>query len=99
MEELTTKRTLLKDINRRRLKYLGHAIRNPRTNLMATVLQGRVESGRRRGRPITTYMSNIRNVTGLTLGEVVHRSRDRDDWRAVVARHGAATAGVGDADR
>ena len=99
LEELSTKRTLLKEINRRRLKYLGHAIRNPRTNLMATVLQGRVESGRRRGRPITTYMNNIRNVTGLTLGEVVHRSRDRDDWQAVVARHGAATAGVGDADR
>ena len=99
MEELLTSQTLLKDINRRKLKYLGHAIRNPKTNLMASIFQGRVEGKRNRGRPSMSYMDNIKAITGLTLGEVVHRSRDREDWRAVVARYEAVTDGKGVADR
>ena len=99
LEELLTSQTLLKDINRRKLKYLGHAIRNPRTDLMASIFQGRVEGKRNRGRPSMSYMDNIKSMTGLTLGEVVHRSRDREDWRAVVARYGAATDDNGVADR
>ncbi len=43
LEELLTSQTLLKDINRRKLKYLVHAIRNPKTNLMLSIFQGRVE--------------------------------------------------------
>ena len=44
-------------------------------------------------------MDNIKSITGSTLGEVVHRSRNRDDRHTVVARSGAATDGNGDADR
>ena len=99
LEELFTTRTLLKEINRRKLKFLGHAIRNPKTNLMASILQGRVEGKRNRGRPPMSYIDNVKSITGLTLGEVVHRSRDREDWRAVVARCEAATDGDGEADR
>ena len=36
------------------------------------------------------YMYMYIAISGLTLGQVIHR-RDRDDWRAVVARSEAAT--------
>ena len=44
-------------------------------------------------------MDNITSSTGLRIDEVVHRSTDRDDWRAVVAMSEAATDVHGDADR
>ena len=43
LEELGLQRSFLNEIKRRRLKYVGHAVRNPRTDLMSTVLQGKVE--------------------------------------------------------
>ena len=99
LEELSTSRGLLLEINKRRMKYIGHANRNPRTDLMATVLQGRIEGRRNRGRPPTSLMNNITASSGLSLSDVVHRSRDRQDWRAVVASTRAATFSRGDADR
>ena len=99
LEELSTKRILLQEINRRILKYVGHAVSNLKTYLMASILKGRVEGRQNRGRPSMSYMVNIFAISGLTLGQVIHRSRDRDDWRAVVARSEAATDDHGDADR
>ena len=99
LEELSTNRVLLQEINKRKLRYLGHAVRNPKTDLMSTILQGRVEGKRNRGRPQTLYMDNVTAISGLTLAGVMHRSRDREDWRTVVARSEAATDDHGDADR
>ena len=99
LEELSTNRVLMQQINRRKMRYLGHAVRNPKTNLMATILQGRVEGKRNQGRPQTLYTDNVTAISGLTLAGVMHRSRDREDWRTVVARSEAATDDHGDADR
>ena len=71
LEELSTNRVLLQEMNKRKLKYVGHAVRNPKTDLMATILQGRVEGRRNRGRPPMSYMDNITaNISGLVTGEV-----------------------------
>ena len=61
-----------------------------------------LEARRNRGRPATSYMDNMDNITssiGLRIDEVIHSSTDRDDWRAVVAMSEAATDVHGDADR
>ena len=96
---MAVKPELLSKINRRKLNYLGHANRNTRTNLMATVLEGKVEAKRNRGRQPISYMASITANSGLSLSDVVHKSRDRQEWRATVARLGAATIDPGDADR
>ena len=83
--ELGIERSLINEINKRRLTYTGHAIRSQKTDLMSTVLMGRVEGCRKRGRPAMFLIDNIRTTTGLSLDKVVHRSRDREGWRAVVA--------------
>ena len=98
LDELKLKPTLLIEINRRKLRYVGHALRNTKTDIMATVLQGKVDGKRNRGRPSTTLTNNITSISGLRLSEVVHRSGDRKAWRDVVMSHGAATFNVGDAD-
>ena len=85
--ELGIKRSLMNEINKRRLRYIGHAIRSQKTDLMSTALMGRVEGSRNRGRPTMSLMDNITTITGLSLGEVVHRSRDREGWGAICDIH------------
>ena len=48
---------------------------------------------------IISYKDNITAISGLRLSEVVHRSRDREDWRNVVMAYEAATLGIGDGER
>ena len=100
LNELGTIRKLLVLIQRRKLKYAGHAIRNVRTDLMSTVLQGKVEGKRNRGRPPASLASNITKTSGKKLQEVVRLSQDRECWREVVRTSCAAANTVtGDADR
>ena len=90
---------MLAEIDKRRLRYVGHANRNTQTNLMTTVLQGKVEGRRKRGRPPTSYIANITEISGLGgLHEIVELSRDRERWRALLALCGAPTVDSGDGD-
>ena len=98
LSELGIERSLMNEINKRRLRYIGHAIRSKKTDLMSTALMGKVEGCRKRGRPAMSLMDNITTISGLSLAEVVHRSRDREGWRAVVTSIGGATIEHGDAD-
>ena len=86
LKELGTTRMLLVLIKRRKLKYAGHALRNEKTDLMSTVLQGKVEGKRRRGRPPTSLANNIVDISGKKLQEVVRLSRDRECWRQLVGK-------------
>ena len=58
----------MKEINKRRLRYIGHAVRSQKTDLMSTALMGRVEGCRKSGRPAMSLMDNITTITGLSLG-------------------------------
>ena len=66
LDQLQTSYQLLKEINKRKLKYLGHAIRNEKSTLMKTAFEGKVEGKGRRGRPYKSYMENITQITGIT---------------------------------
>ena len=100
LEELSVERELLREINKRRLKYLGHANRNKNTSLMTTVLQGKIEAKRRPGRPPTTYIENIKKICHLNIQEVVQRSQDRKAWtRVVKSVIAAANIDTDEADR
>jgi len=43
---------------------------------------------RRRGRPRTAWIDNIKSWTGLSVGELIRMTEDRDKWRRYV--HGVA---------
>ena len=49
---------------------------------------------RRRGRPRTAWMDNIKTWTGLSVEESLRTTEDRDKWRKYV--HGVANARIED---
>jgi len=49
---------------------------------------------RRRGRPRTAWMDNIKSWTGLSVEESITMTEDRDKWRKYV--HGVANPRIED---
>ncbi|GFR60299.1 hypothetical protein ElyMa_003526500 [Elysia marginata] len=62
-----------------------------KTVLMYTEPMGRVEGCRKRGRPAMSLMNSITTIVLMSLDKVVHRSREGESWRAVVASIREAT--------
>ena len=56
------------------------------------IMQGTMPGARRRGRPHTAWMDNIRTCTGLSVKESIRMTEDRDKWRKYV--HGVADARI-----
>ena len=44
-------------------------------------MQGTMSGARRRGRPRTAWMYNMKTWTGLSMEESVRMTEDRDKWR------------------
>jgi len=45
------------------------------------IMQGTMPGARRRGRPRTAWVDNIKTWTGLSVEESVRMTEDRDKWR------------------
>jgi len=52
-------------------------------------MQGTMPGARRRGRPRTAWMDNIKTLTGLSVEESIRMTEDSDKWRKNV--HGVAS--------
>ena len=92
LDELSVSRQLLAEVDKRRLRYAGHANRSKYTDLMATALQGKTAGKRKRGRPPMSYIGNLKEACGLNgLQQMVEVSRDRERWRNLVTERGAPT--------
>ena len=99
LSELNTKRLLASEIDKRRLKYVGHAVRHKNTSLMSRVLMGRVEGKRKQGRPAKNLPGNLIEASGCGgLQAMVDKCRNRDGWRALVSSCMAPTVDRGDGD-
>ena len=96
LQELGVEMELVSEINKRK-RYVGHAARHSKTNLMTTVLQGKMEGKRKRGRPSVSYLTNLKDITGQGICEMMENTRNRAKWRQIVDSV-AATIGPGDAD-
>jgi len=62
----------------------GHTMRKQGSCLEKEITQGTVPGARRRGRPRTAWMDNIKTWTGLPVEELVRMTEDRDKWRKYV---------------
>ena len=82
------KRELLDTVKARKLAYCGHTTRKQGSCLEKEIMQGTMPGARRRGRPHTAWMDNIKTWTGLPVEESVRMTEDRDKWRNYV--HGVA---------
>ena len=58
------------------------------------IMLGTMPGARRRGRPRTAWMDNIKTWTGLPVEESVRMTEERDKWRKYV--HGVANPRIED---
>jgi len=72
----------------------GHAMRKQGNCLEKEIMQGTMPGARRRGRPRTAWINNIKTWTGLPVEESIRMTKDTDKRRKHV--HGVASPRIED---
>ena len=73
------KRSLLTDIMKRKNRFFGHTIRH--NNFQTTLLEGKINGKRGRGRPRRSWLDDIMTWQGRPYHVCKEDAHDRDYWR------------------
>ena len=83
LEEIGVSKRLLHTINIQMLSYFGHIARRKGNNLEKVIMQGMIEGKRRKGRPRSRWIDQIRSAVGLPLRDCYALAEDRHLWRRI----------------
>ena len=67
-------------IKERKCRYFRHIVKGERYEYQRLLLEGTVHGKRGRGRPRTTWFSNIRDWMGIDYATAVRKAQVRDQW-------------------
>jgi len=89
-EEMSVRVDVVKRIQGRRLRYIGHVVRMKPDQLLNIALFGHVHGARRKGRPHKRWINNLDDdlkEMNLNVSEACRLAAyDRHDWRKSVMR-------------
>ena len=83
LEKIQPEDSLEAMIIKLRLGYVGHVLRKP-TSMENSIMLGKTEGTRRRGRPRTRWMDGVKEAVGMKLGQLKEVVKDRKLWRKVI---------------
>ncbi|KAG1683689.1 putative uncharacterized transposon-derived protein F52C9.6 [Nymphon striatum] len=82
---------LLEIVRKIKLKWFGHVTRRP-GSLAHTIIHGMVEGSRKRGRPKTSWIANIKEYSNKTIADCIKISQKKEEWKKTgVTSKGAST--------
>ena len=68
-----------------KLQYFGHLMRRT-DSLEKTLMLGKTEGGRRRGRQRMRWLDGITDLMGVSLSKLREMVKDREVWHATILR-------------